>query len=77
MCIYQSTLTNSEHLDSTIALLEQTSVLVDIFSNNKTQVDSMDDVCTSKIFAVLQFFHNWEESYDELSIKCKSVFDYS
>ena len=55
MRIYQSTLTNSECLDSTIALLEQTSVLVDILSNNKTQVDSIDDVHISKILAVLQF----------------------
>ena len=31
----------------------------------------MDDVNISKILAKLQFFHNWEESYDELSIKCK------
>ena len=34
----------------------------------------MDDVRISKILGVLQFFHNWEESYDELSMKYKSKY---
>ena len=56
MHTYQGTLPNSQCLDSTIALLEQTSILVDIFSNNKSKVDGMDDARIIKILQVLQFF---------------------
>ena len=74
MCTYQSTVANSHCLDSTIALLKQTSILVEIFSNNKSKVDSMDDVRIMKILQVLKFFHEWEKSFEHLSFKDKSKY---
>ena len=44
MEVYQSQLADPSKLDSTVLLLEQTAIYVDIFSNSHLRVESVDDV---------------------------------
>ena len=58
MHIYQGSLLHPEELNSTIGLLEQTSVFVDIFSNNCSKVNNVYDQRIQKLLGVLDFFHS-------------------
>lgn len=57
---YQATLSQPESLASTVELLEQTSVLVDIFSDTRP-ISSVSDKRLQELNKVLHFFNSWEE----------------
>ena len=60
----QSNLTDPHELDSTILLLEHTSILVDIFSNIHWKIESLEDARIQKLLQVLNFFHMWENEFE-------------
>ena len=63
MKIYQSQLPHPEELASTIILLEQMAVLVDIFCNDHTKIDNIYDIHIQKLLSVVEFFHEWEQEF--------------
>ena len=70
---YQESLFDGKRLDSTIRLLENTSVLIDIFSNRNTCVDSVADPRIAKLLQVLDFFVKWESQFDDPKEKNKHL----
>ena len=60
---FQSSLPDPNVLDSTITLLENTSVYVDIFSNSNSKLESISDTRIQKLLKVLDFFHSWENHF--------------
>ena len=63
MEIYQSQLPHPEELASTILLLEQMAVLVDIFCNDHAKIDNIYDIHIQKILSVVEFFQEWEQEF--------------
>ena len=63
MLKYQCSLTDGSHLQSTVALLQHTSVLVNIFNNDHSAVENLEDPRIAKLLEVLQFFMKWEEQF--------------
>ena len=63
MHIYQGSLLHPEELNSTIKLLEQTTIFVEIFSNNCSKVHIVYDQHIQKLLGVLDFFHSWESEF--------------
>ena len=61
---FQNSLPNPSELDGTVKLLENTSVFVDIFCNNNSQVESLDDPRIGKLLNILSFFHEWEQEFE-------------
>ena len=64
MTVYQNSLHNPEELNATVALLQQTSMFVKIFGNNSSKIESEHDGHIQKLLKVLNFFHKWEEQFD-------------
>ena len=62
---YQKQLADPTELDSVIALLEQTSALIDIFSSVTSVIETMQDARIVKLLSILDFFHKWEQEYKE------------
>ena len=60
---FQSSLPDPNVLDSTITLLENTSVYVDIFCNSNSKLELMSDTRIQKLLKVLDFFHSWENQF--------------
>ena len=60
---FQLSLPDPTILYSTITLLENTSVYVDIFSNINSKLESMSDTRIQKLLKVLDFFHSWENQF--------------
>lgn len=58
---YQATLHDPERLSSTVALLENTSVLVEIFRDRRP-ISEPSDGRLQQLEQVLQFFNTWEEN---------------
>ena len=56
MRTFQTSLVEPSKLDATVKLLEHTSVFVDIFCNNSSQVESLDDPRIGKLLNILSFF---------------------
>ena len=73
MLVYQQSLEDSLILNSTIALLQQTSTLVDIFCNNSSKVEDLSDPRIGKLLNVLQFFHDWESEFFTPQEKAKHL----
>ena len=65
MSKYQMTLTDSGSLNSTMELLENTAVLIDIFNNDHHSVDSVNDPRIEKLLKVLHFFTEWESEFED------------
>jgi hypothetical protein len=61
MKAYQATLKNTESLTASIGLLEQTSVLVDIFCCRNRPISTRED----KRFDVLEYFKVWENAIED------------
>ena len=61
--VYQKTLHNPSELNGVIALLEHTSVLVQIFSSVTSKIQSMHDARLGQLKEVLAFLHDWESEY--------------
>lgn len=61
---YQATLDDPERLSSTIDLLHNTSVLVDIFRDTRPITDP-NDARLNQLGEVLKFFSDWENSVNE------------
>ena len=55
------------------ALLEQTSLFIEIFSSITSKIESVNDVCIFKLKDILQFFHNWESEYSDPKEKMKHL----
>ena len=70
MCTFQGTLDDPHELDSTILLLEHTQVIVDIFCNINSKIESMHDSHIQTLVQVLEFFHTWEN--ESVSTKDKN-----
>lgn len=64
---YQATLDVPERLASTILLLENTSVLVDIFRDTRPIIEKTDTRLT-QLDAVLSFFNKWEETISQTNL---------
>ena len=64
MKAYQATLEDVSILNATLALLQQTSVHVEIFSNNNAHLTSVYDPCIQKLLQVLDFSHIWENEFN-------------
>lgn len=60
---YQATLSDPDSLNSTIAFLEQTAVLVEIFTDTSKRIESLYDTIVQQVTNVLDFFHQWETQY--------------
>ena len=56
-----------------IALLEQTSVFIEIFSSITSKIESMNDVRIFKLKEILHFFHDWESEYLDPKVKTKHL----
>ena len=63
MKIYQSQLPHLQELASTILLLEQMAVLVDIFCNGHVKIDNIYDIHIQKLLSVVEFFQEWEQEF--------------
>jgi hypothetical protein len=59
MKLYQGTLDNPARLASTVELLENTSILVNIFLD-KRPITNLQDNRLKKLEDVLSYFKNWE-----------------
>ena len=70
MRTFQGTLGDPHELDSTILLLEHTQVMIDIFCNINSKIESMHDSHKEKLVQVLEFFHTWEK--ESVSTKDKN-----
>ena len=64
MQIYQSTLDYPERLSATIEFLENTSLLVDFFSDKRV-ISTMSDKRFSQLSGVLKYFNDWETQVKE------------
>ena len=64
---YQTSIDNPERLSSTIAVLENTSVLVEIFRDRRSISESSDGRI-QQLEQVLQFFNKWESSINTNSL---------
>ena len=73
MKIYQCQLSDPEVMNSTIELLENTSVYVDIFSNSNLKISSIYDHHIQKLLDILAFFHTWEDEYSDPKEKAKHL----
>lgn len=73
MIAMQKTLEDPSELNSTILLLENTSVLVDIFSDTHCKIENIYDRKIGQIHQVLQFFHSWEDEYSTPKDKAKHL----
>lgn len=71
--LYKDSLQDGNFLNSTIELLEHTSVLVDIFSNVNTKIENVHDSRIAQILKVLDFFHDWEEEHTNAKNKGRSL----
>jgi len=72
MKVYKQSLGDSgRHLDSTIILLEHTSLLVEIF-NDLRPIRGPDDPRITQLHSVLQWFEEWETA----AVDKKSFFSY-
>lgn len=65
MKAYQATLKNPESLASSIELLEQTSVLVDIFCTRNRPISSQDDKRFEMLHNVVKYFKSWEDAIED------------
>lgn len=65
MKAYQQTIKNPEFLASSIALLEHTSVLIDIFCNRNRPISNLTDPRLAEIKAASQFFESWKRTVEE------------
>lgn len=65
MKAYQQTIKNPEFLASSIALLEHTSVLIDIFCNRNRPISNLTDPRLAEIRAASQFFESWKRTVEE------------
>ena len=63
MGTFQATLDDPHELDSTILLLEHTQVLVDIFCNINSKIESLEDSHVQKLLTVFEFSHTWENEF--------------
>lgn len=61
MKVYQASLNNPEELASSMELLENTSILVDIFSNVNQPICSLSNKRLDNLREVLIFFNSWED----------------
>jgi hypothetical protein len=61
MEVYQSSLETPGDLDSTIALLKVTSLLVDLFLDTKRHIKSLADGRVGNVNGALCFFNDWEK----------------
>lgn len=66
---FQKSLRDPSVLNGTVALLEQTSVLVDIFLNTHSKIESEYDHRIEKVLKVLHFFHEWENEYVDVKLQ--------
>ena len=64
MKCYSNSLQNSNHLQSTIQLLEQTSVLISIFRSNRLVTSATDNRFDS-IRKVFEWFKRWEQDVSQ------------
>ena len=62
---YQQTLKGSPNLASTMEILENTSVLVEIFNNDSNSVENIGDKRIEKLLKVLSFFTEWEKEFED------------
>ena len=70
---YQKTLHNSSKLNGVIALLEHTSVFVQIFSSVTSKIQSMYDGGLGQLKEVLASFHDWESEYSDPKLHTKHL----
>ena len=63
-CLQQKVM-NPSDFDGVVQLLEHTSIMIDIFSNITTKVESMHDVRIHKLLSILDFFQKWESEYSD------------
>ena len=64
---YQATLDDPERLSSTVCLMENTSVLVDVFKDKRPICDSTDRRL-QQLREVLRFFNDWEKYAEEFIV---------
>ncbi|CAC5362859.1 unnamed protein product [Mytilus coruscus] len=67
MKCYQSTLENPESLASTVEILENSSILVDIFLD-KRPINNLQDPRLQKLKNVLLFFNKWEKEIEHCKL---------
>lgn len=67
MKFYQSTLENPESLASTVEILENSSILVDIFLD-KRPINNLQDPRLQKLKNVLLFFNKWEKEIEHCKL---------
>jgi hypothetical protein len=65
MKAYQATLCEPERLASSVLLLEQTSKMVEIFSDRNRPLSSMDDTRFLTLADILHFFNSWETEIEK------------
>ena len=70
---YQKTLHNPSKLNGVIALLEHTSVFVQIFSSVTSKILSIYDDRLHQLKEVLAFFHDWESEYSDPKLCTKHL----
>ncbi|MES9879371.1 MAG: hypothetical protein ABW185_00625 [Sedimenticola sp.] len=71
MKMYQATLKDPERLSSSIALLEATVVLTDVFCNAYRPVYRLDDPRLTKLQNVVDFFNTWESEIINSPLHCQ------
>ena len=71
MQCYQNTLDNPAKLASTVELLENTSILVDIFLD-KRPITSLQDNRLNKLKEVWSFFNVWEHEIEQCQMYTSS-----
>ena len=64
MTVHQNSLRNPDELNGIVALLQQTCILVEIFDNNSSKIESEHYGHIQELLKVLNFFHKWEEQFD-------------
>ena len=69
MIKYQATIEKPQSLESCIKLLSNTAVIVNIFSNIHSPIDSLSDGRVAKILKVIEFFTQWENQFQETKEK--------
>ena len=61
---YQQSLSEPSELDSTLKLLRNTAVLIDIFNNAHSPVENLRDIRINQLSNVLDFFISWEKEFE-------------
>jgi hypothetical protein len=69
---YQQTLEDPGSLASSVALLEQTSILIDIFCDRNRPISDMSDNRINQIATASKFFLDWEKEVIESVLLAKS-----